>query len=264
MEGRGSCAAVGTASPSHGAFLAARGAIARRRVSARQAPVAVAAPRSAPAAAAASARLAAARLAAYPRQAAARRKSALQATLDVDEDGPRWWEQGAELSNARPIGSTVELLDALSTAGDRLVVVHFYAAWCAACKGLHPKVRAPATALPLAARLRPHVPRPPQLVQIMEAREDVLFLKVNYDENKPMSRTLGVKVLPTFHMYRGPSGRVAEFSASLSKIQRLRDALDAHGAPRCVIGDAKPVLVRLCASAVWLLVSSATRCDKLR
>ena len=81
-------------------------------------------------------------------------------------------------------------------------------------------------------------------MQIMEAREDVLFLKVEYDANKPMARTLGVKVLPTFHMYRGPSGRVAEFSASLSKIQRLRDALDAHGAPRCVIGDASPVLVR--------------------
>ena len=78
----------------------------------------------------------------------------------------------------------------------------------------------------------------------MESRDDVLFVKVNYDQNKPMSRTLGVKVLPTFHMYRGPSGRVAEFSASLSKIQRLRDALEAHGAPRCVLGDATPVLVR--------------------
>ena len=78
----------------------------------------------------------------------------------------------------------------------------------------------------------------------MESREDVQFVKVNYDDNKNMARTLGVKVLPTFHMYRGPSGRVAEFSASLSKIQRLRDALEAHGAPRCVLGDATPVLVR--------------------
>ena len=78
----------------------------------------------------------------------------------------------------------------------------------------------------------------------MESREEVLFVKVNYDQNKPLSRTLGVKVLPTFHMFRGPSGRVAEFSASLSKIQRLRDALDAHGAPRCIIGDATPSLVR--------------------
>jgi hypothetical protein len=85
---------------------------------------------------------------------------------------------------------------------------------------------------------------PLQLVQIMESREDVQFIKVNYEDNKALSRTLGVKVLPTFHMYRGPSGRVAEFSASLSKIQRLRDALEAHGAPRCVLGDATPLLVR--------------------
>ena len=89
----------------------------------------------------------------------------------------------------------------------------------------------------------------------MESRDDVLFLKVDYDANKPMSRTLGVKVLPTFHFYRGPSGRIAEFSASLTKIQRLRDALEAHGAPRCVLGDASPVLVRSvapCLALAWL------------
>ena len=31
-----------------------------------------------------------------------------------------------------------------------------------------------------------------------------------------------VQVLPFFHLYRGANGKVAEFSASVSKIQRLR------------------------------------------
>lgn len=83
-----------------------------------------------------------------------------------------------------------------------------------------------------------------QLVQLVEARDDILWLKVSYDDNKPMSRSLGVKVLPHFQMYRGPSGRVAEFSCSLSKVQKLRDALEEHGTSRCFLGDATPSLVR--------------------
>jgi hypothetical protein len=84
-----------------------------------------------------------------------------------------------------------------------------------------------------------------QLVQIISQRSDVQFIKVDFDANKQMCRTLGVKVLPFFHMYRGVDGRVAEFSASLSKIQRLRDALDEHGGARCNLEPSSPpALVR--------------------
>ena len=85
-------------------------------------------------------------------------------------------------------------------------------------------------------------------MQIIKSREDVLFVKVDFDGNKAMCRTLGVKVLPFFHFYRGSSGRVAEFSASLSKIDRLRSALEQHGAARCPLGDSTPALVRAVAS----------------
>ena len=85
-------------------------------------------------------------------------------------------------------------------------------------------------------------------MQIIKSREDVLFVKVDFDGNKAMCRTLGVKVLPFFHFYRGSSGRVAEFSASLSKIDRLRSALEQHGAARCPLGDSTPTLVRAFAS----------------
>ena len=68
---------------------------------------------------------------------------------------------------------------------------------------------------------------------------------MDFDANKALSRTLGVKVLPMFHFYRGQAGRVASFSASLSKVQRIREELEAHGTPRCDFPpNMPPVLVR--------------------
>jgi hypothetical protein len=59
----------------------------------------------------------------------------------VEGDDP-WWQHGSDLPNERAVHSTQEFLAALSAAGDTLVVCHFYAQWCGACKALHPKVRA--------------------------------------------------------------------------------------------------------------------------
>lgn len=39
---------------------------------------------------------------------------------------------------------------------------------------------------------------------------------------QPQTVPHALQVLPFFHMYRGANGKVAEFSASVSKIQRLR------------------------------------------
>jgi len=38
------------------------------------------------------------------------------------------------------IRSTVEFLDALRDAGDRLVIVEFYGTWCGSCRALFPRV----------------------------------------------------------------------------------------------------------------------------
>ena len=38
------------------------------------------------------------------------------------------------------IHSTEEFLNALSQAGDRLVIVEFYGTWCGSCRALFPKV----------------------------------------------------------------------------------------------------------------------------
>lgn len=55
-----------------------------------------------------------------------------------------------------------------------------------------------------------------------EEQPELLFLAVNYDANKLLAHELGVKVLPYFLLYRGTIGKIAGFSASLSKIQMLR------------------------------------------
>ncbi|MEW5298511.1 MAG: hypothetical protein WDW36_001625 [Sanguina aurantia] len=109
------------------------------------------------------------------------------------------------------IHSTQELVDALADAGDKLVILDFYATWCNACRALFPKL----------CRI------------VGENSETVLFLKINFDENRDMARTMSVKVLPYFHFYRGAEGRVEAFSCTLSKLTRFKDAVDKYSSPFC-------------------------------
>lgn len=76
----------------------------------------------------------------------------------------------------------------------------------------------------------------PRLIKLAEANPDVVFVKVNWDENKDLAKRLGIKVLPYFQFYRGSEGRVAQFSANLGKFQLLHDALTQYGAARCSLG----------------------------
>lgn len=74
--------------------------------------------------------------------------------------------------------------------------------------------------------------------------------------------TLSVQVLPFFQFYRGAEGRVAAFSASVAKVQRLRDALRQHSSPYCSLG-ANPVITELSSllsvDEVWAGACSARR-----
>ncbi|KAL6974696.1 hypothetical protein U1Q18_028876, partial [Sarracenia purpurea var. burkii] len=111
----------------------------------------------------------------------------------AETEQPKWWEKNAG-PNMIDIHSTQEFLNALSQAGDRLVIVEFYGTWCASCRALFPK-----------------------LCRIAEEHPEIVFLKVNFDENKPMCKSLNVKVLPYFHFYRGADGQLETFSCSLAK-----------------------------------------------
>uniref|UniRef100_A0A2P2KRY8 Thioredoxin-like 2-2ic n=1 Tax=Rhizophora mucronata TaxID=61149 RepID=A0A2P2KRY8_RHIMU len=57
-----------------------------------------------------------------------------------------------------------------------------------------------------------------QLCRTAVDHPEILFLKVNFDENKPMCKSLNVKVLPYFHFYRGADGQLESFSCSLAKV----------------------------------------------
>ncbi|KAJ0724146.1 putative protein disulfide-isomerase [Helianthus annuus] len=135
----------------------------------------------------------------------------IQATITETEQ-PKWWEKNAG-PNMIDIHSTHEFLHALSEAGDKLVIVEFYGTWCASCRALFPK-----------------------LCRTAQEHPEILFLKVNFDENKPMCKNLNVKVLPYFHFYRGADGQLESFSCSLAKFQKIKDAIQKHNTDRCSIG----------------------------
>jgi thiol-disulfide isomerase/thioredoxin len=99
---------------------------------------------------------------------------------------------------------------------DKLIVVDVYARWCGACRALYPK-----------------------LCKLAREYPEVVFVKVNFDDNKLLCKSLGVKVLPYFKFYRGSDGCVAAFSASIAKIKLLRAALDEHSSERCSLTEGK-------------------------
>ncbi|XP_022852919.1 thioredoxin-like 2, chloroplastic [Olea europaea var. sylvestris] len=135
----------------------------------------------------------------------------------TETEQPKWWERNAG-PNMIDVHSTQEFLNALREAGDRLVIVEFYGTWCASCRALFPK-----------------------LCRTAGEHPDILFLKVNFDENKPMCKNLNVKVLPYFHFYRGADGQLESFSCSLAKFQKIKDAIVLHNTARCSIGPPRGV-----------------------
>ncbi|KAH6773425.1 atypical CYS HIS rich thioredoxin 1 [Perilla frutescens var. frutescens] len=126
----------------------------------------------------------------------------------AETDRPKWWEKNAG-PNMIDIHSTQEFVDALSQAGDRLVIVEFFGTWCASCRALFPKI-----------------------CRIAGEHPEIIFLKVNFDENKSLCKSLNIKVLPYFHFYRGADGLVDSFSCSLAKLQKLRDAIAINNKAR--------------------------------
>ncbi|KAL3617959.1 hypothetical protein CASFOL_038280 [Castilleja foliolosa] len=129
--------------------------------------------------------------------------------------GLRWWEKTLQ-PNMIEINSGQDLVDNLLNAGDKLVVVDFYSPGCGGCKALHPKI-----------------------CQLAEMNKNVIFLKVNYEQLKPMCYALHVHVLPFFRFYRGAQGKVCSFSCTNATIKKFKDALAKHGPERCSLGPVK-------------------------
>eukprot|EP00200_Dunaliella_tertiolecta_P005927 CAMPEP_0202355626 /NCGR_PEP_ID=MMETSP1126-20121109/10441_1 /ASSEMBLY_ACC=CAM_ASM_000457 /TAXON_ID=3047 /ORGANISM="Dunaliella tertiolecta, Strain CCMP1320" /LENGTH=214 /DNA_ID=CAMNT_0048948271 /DNA_START=116 /DNA_END=760 /DNA_ORIENTATION=- len=125
-----------------------------------------------------------------------------------------WWQRESA-ANMIDVYSVQQLVDEMAKAGDRLVILDFYAPWCNACRALYPK-----------------------FVRLMQAHlEDTVFIKINWEENKDIARTLDIKVLPYFQFYRGAEGKVDQFSCTVSKISRFKDALDLFSGEFCSMDD---------------------------
>ncbi|KAL0355917.1 UNVERIFIED_CONTAM: Thioredoxin-like 1-1, chloroplastic [Sesamum radiatum] len=124
----------------------------------------------------------------------------------------RWWEMSLH-PNMIEIQSAQELVFSLLNAGDRLVILDFYSPSCGGCKTLHPKI-----------------------CQLAEMNSNAIFLKVNYEQHKPMCYALHVHVLPFFRFYKGEDGRLCSFSCTNATIKKFKDALAKYGDDRSTNG----------------------------
>ena len=126
-----------------------------------------------------------------------------------------WWNRDLP-ENLAHVTEVQQLVDELAAGAkqDQLVVLEFFAPWCAACKALFPKMK-----------------------KICGENPDVRFLVCNFDENRSLSRQLGVKVLPFFQFYRGAEGRVDAFPASISKVNKLKAAIKDFKSDRCFLEE---------------------------
>ncbi|XP_042037538.1 thioredoxin F2, chloroplastic-like [Salvia splendens] len=90
----------------------------------------------------------------------------------------------------------------VKAAGDKTVVVDMYTQWCGPCKVIAPKYQ-----------------------ELSEKYNDVVFLKLDCnDENKPLAKELGIKVVPTFKILKD-SKIVKEVTGA--KIDNLIHAIDS-------------------------------------
>ncbi|KAL1542591.1 thioredoxin F-type, chloroplastic-like isoform X2 [Salvia divinorum] len=68
----------------------------------------------------------------------------------------------------------------VKAAGDKIVVLDMYTQWCGPCKVMAPKFQ-----------------------ELSEKHEDIVFLKLDCNqENKPLAKELGIKVVPTFKILK--------------------------------------------------------------
>jgi len=87
----------------------------------------------------------------------------------------------------------------LAEAGDKLVVVDFTATWCGPCQRIAPV-----------------------FVKLADELPDVVFIKVDVDENEETSAACGIACMPTFQFYKGGK-KIHEFSGASE--DKIREAI---------------------------------------
>ena len=95
-----------------------------------------------------------------------------------------------------------DLQSQLSAAGDKLVVIDFFATWCGACKTIAPCFEAMA-----------------------EDMSNVVFLKVDVDEAEGIDEEFNISDLPTF-VFLKKGEKVANLIGN--DVEKLRDLVNKH------------------------------------
>lgn len=96
--------------------------------------------------------------------------------------------------------------ETLKTAGDKLVVVDFFAEWCGPCKMIAPIVEELAVTY----------------------KDKVIVTKVDVDENQGLSQRYGVRSIPTMLFIR--NGVVKEQLVGFNPKEKLVTLIDKHSA----------------------------------
>eukprot|EP00250_Pteridium_aquilinum_P030308 c4105_g1_i1 orf=214-777(+) len=117
--------------------------------------------------------------------------------------------RAVEQATSTSVGGVVEVTQetfwpVLEAAGDKLVVVDLYTQWCGPCKIMYPK-----------------------LVDLSQKYADVVFLKLDCNQdNKALAKKLGVKVVPTFKLFRNRL-EIAEVKGAKfdELVQSIQDAM---------------------------------------
>ena len=95
-----------------------------------------------------------------------------------------------------------EFDDELAAAGDKLVAVDFTASWCGPCQRIGPK-----------------------FIEFAGVYSDVVFLKVDVDENAETAEWAGIEAMPTFKFYKNKA-EVDELVGASE--QALKDKIEAN------------------------------------
>ena len=82
-------------------------------------------------------------------------------------------------STVKYVDTTEDFAKTLTDAGDKLVVVDFTATWCGPCQMIAPLFG-----------------------ELSEKNPDVVFVKVDVDENQETAAACGINCMPTFQFYK--------------------------------------------------------------
>eukprot|EP00611_Tribonema_gayanum_P021400 TRINITY_DN4103_c0_g1_i4.p1 TRINITY_DN4103_c0_g1~~TRINITY_DN4103_c0_g1_i4.p1 ORF type:complete len:190 (-),score=29.80 TRINITY_DN4103_c0_g1_i4:1144-1713(-) len=93
-------------------------------------------------------------------------------------------------------------LEAMASNADRPVVIKFYDTFCRACKAIAPKFE-----------------------RMAQENPGVSFYEVEFRENKPLCKSLGITMLPTIQIYRGAAGKVASMPVGPKRFHLAEEAL---------------------------------------